>query len=96
MWTPSNFGIWSSTMTNAIPALKPIKTGSEMKLATKPNRRSAASRRMAPTRRVRVADAFVNEVGSPATATRLSAVAARMASVVVVLTLSGRDVPTIA
>jgi hypothetical protein len=51
---------------------------------------------MAPTRRVRVADAFINEVGSPATATRLSALAARMANVVVVLTLSGRDVPTIA
>ena len=92
-WTPSSLGIWSSTMTSAIPALKPINTGSEMKLAMKPNRRSEASRRMAPTRRVSVAEALINDAGSPAVANWPSWAAARMASVVVVLMLSGRDVP---
>ena len=93
---PSSLGTWSSTMTTAIPALKPISTGSEMKLAMKPNRRSEASRRIAPTRKVSVAEALIKDAGSPSGANWLSWAAARMASVVVVLTLSGRDVPTTA
>ena len=48
-------------MTIAIPALKPINTGSEMKLAMKPNRRSEANKRMAPTRRVSVAEALIKD-----------------------------------
>jgi hypothetical protein len=67
-----------------------------MKLAMKPNRRSDASRRMAPTRRVSVAKALIKDAGSPAGATWPSWAAARMANVVVVLMLSGRDVPTTA
>ena len=43
-------------MTSPMPALNPISTGSEMKLATKPRRKSAASTRMAPTSSVSVAD----------------------------------------
>ena len=95
-WMPSSLGTWSSTMTSPIPALKPISTGSEMKLATKPSRSSEASRRMAPTRKVSVAEALIKDAGSPSGATWPSWAAARMASVVVVLTLSGRDVPTTA
>ena len=92
--TPISLGTWSRTMTSAIPALKPINTGSEMKLAMKPNRRSEARSRIAPTRRVSVAEVFINDAGSPAETTWASWAAARMASVVVVLTLSGRDVPS--
>jgi hypothetical protein len=83
-------------MTSAIPALKPINTGSEIKLAMKPNRRSEASRRIAPTMRVSVAEALIKDAGSPATATWPSCASARMAKVVVVLMLRGRDVPTTA
>ena len=41
MWMPSSFGTWSSTITSPMPALNPVRTGSEMKLATKPRRSSA-------------------------------------------------------
>ena len=42
MCMPSNFGIWSTTITSPIPALNPTSTGSEMKLAMKPSRSSEA------------------------------------------------------
>ena len=94
-WMPSSFGTWSSTMTSAIPALKPISTGSEMKLATKPSRSSEASTQDGPHqesqrcrsshqgRRIAVRERL-GRAGPPA----------RMARVVVVLTLSGREVPS--
>jgi len=56
-WMPSNFGIWSTTMTIPIPALNPMSTGSEMKSARKPSRSSHASTRNAPTNTVNVAEA---------------------------------------
>ena len=37
---PSSFGIWSRTITHPMPALNPTRTGSEMKFATNPRRRS--------------------------------------------------------
>ncbi len=69
MWMPASFGTWSSTITRPMPALKPVSTGVEMKLATKPS------------------------AGSPSGTTRPSCVPARIASVVVELTLSTREEP---
>ena len=92
-WTPSSLGIWSRTITRPMPALKPTSTGSEMKLATKPRRNSPASMSIAPTSRVRVAQAVIRAAGSPSGTTRCSWAATRIARVVVVLTLSGREVP---
>ena len=44
-----NFGeLISSTMTMPIPALKPIRTGSEMKLAIKPSRNKRSKNEEAP------------------------------------------------
>ena len=65
-----------------------------MKLATKPRRSTAASIRNAPTREVRVAAAVMSFAGSPSGTTRPSCVPARIASVVVELTLSTREVPS--
>ncbi len=93
---PSSLGSWSVTITSAMPALNPIRTGSEMKLARKPSRRIDASTRMPPTSRPRVAVAVMSAAASPPGTARSSAVETRIASVVVVLTLSGLDVPSIA
>ncbi|MDT4854921.1 hypothetical protein FQZ97_892490 [compost metagenome] len=92
MWIPSNFGIWSTTMTIPMPALNPTNTGSEMKLATNPSRRRPASTRIAPTSNASVAAAVRRAAGVP-DETSASAAPARMAMVVVVLTLRGREVP---
>ena len=43
MWVPSSLGIWSSTITRPMPALNPVRTGAEMKSATKPRRISRAT-----------------------------------------------------
>ena len=93
MWKPRSFGIWSRTMTTPIPALNPIRTGSEMKFATKPSRRSEATDQDRPTSSVSVADARSSAAGSPARATAASWAPVRIAIVVVVLTLSTLDVP---
>ena len=55
MWMPRSFGTWSSTITRPMPALKPVSTGVEMKLATNPSRSSLASSSIAPTSAVSVA-----------------------------------------
>ena len=60
MWMPSSFGTWSSTITRPMPALKPVSTGAEMKLATKPRRSSRASSSIAPTSAVSVAVAVTS------------------------------------
>ena len=93
---PRSFGTWSRTITSPIPALKPINKGPEMKLAMKPSRRNEARARMAPTRSVKVAEALNSAAGLPLGTTWLSCAAAKMAMVVVVLTLSGREVPNTA
>ena len=77
-----------------MPALKPVSTGVEMKLATKPRRSIRASRSIAPTMDASVAVAVTSLAGSPSGTTRPSCVPARMASVVVELTLSTRDEPS--
>ncbi len=92
-WTPRSFGSWSNTMTSPIPALKPTSTGSEMKSATKPSRRSEATTRTPPTRRASAAAVLTRAAGSPSGATADSCAAVRMAIVVVVLTDSAREVP---
>ena len=83
-------------ITTPMPALKPISTGSEMKLATKPSRRKHATASIAPTSSVSVAVPCSIAAGSPLGATALSSAAVRIAIVEVVLTLSTRDVPRIA
>ena len=94
MWIPRSFGTWSSTITRPIPALKPVSTGVEMKLATNPRRSNRASNSIAPTSAVSVAVAVTSFAGSPSGTTRPSCVPARIASVVVELTLSTRDEPS--
>ncbi len=76
-----------------MPALKPVSTGVEMKLATKPSRNSRAASSIAPTSSVSVAVAVMSFAGSPSGTTRPSCVPARIASVVVELTLSTREEP---
>lgn len=78
-----------------IPALKPLSTGSEVKLATTSSR-TAAGISMTPTRRARVAEAASSAVGSPLGATGERWVPVRIASAVVVVRPSGRDVPRMA
>jgi hypothetical protein len=79
-----------------MPALKPTSTGSEMKLATKPRRKTDARISMAPTISVRSAVAWISVDVSPLGATRPSSAAVRIASVAEVVTLRGRDVPSTA
>ncbi|KOX58712.1 hypothetical protein ADL19_06870 [Streptomyces purpurogeneiscleroticus] len=76
-----------------MPALKPVSTGSEMKLATKPSFSSLAARSRIPTSAVSVAVAVTSFAGSPSGTTLPSSAAVKMASVVVELTLSTRDEP---
>ena len=66
MWMPSSLGSWSSTMTRPMPALKPVSTGVEMKLATKPSRMQPGEQQH-PRRpaRVSVAVAVISRAGSP-------------------------------
>ena len=94
MWMPSSLGTWSSTITRPIPALKPVSTGVEMKFATKPRRSAAASISIAPTSTASVAVAVTSLAGSPSGTASPSCVPARIASVVVELTLSTRDEPS--
>jgi hypothetical protein len=83
-------------MTSPIPALKPVSTGSEIKLATTPRRSTAASISITPTRQASVAAAVSSAAGSPLGTTTASCAPVRIASVVVVLTLSGRELPRMA
>ena len=90
---PSSFGIWSTTITIAMPALKPVSTGAEMKSARNPRRRAAAASRVTPTISVSADTSPTISVplaDGPALAT---APATRIASVDVVVTLKRRDVP---
>ncbi len=93
MWMPRSFGTWSTTITRPMPALNPVSTGSEMKLATKPRRSTRAARRIAPTMIARVAVAVIGFVPGFVVASSPRAEAPRIAMVVVVLTLSMREVP---
>jgi len=81
-------------MTRPMPALKPVSTGAEMKLATNPSRSSRASNSMAPTSAASVAVAVTSFAASPSGTTSASCAAVRIASVAVELTLSTRDDPS--
>ncbi len=94
--TPSSFGTWSSTITTPMPALKPDSTGSEMKLARKPSRSTDASASMMPTISASVAAAVNSMAGSPFGTTTASSAPVKIAIVVVVVTLSTREVPSTA
>jgi hypothetical protein len=83
-------------MTTPMPALKPTSTGSEMKFATNPNRNADASVSRMPTSSVNVTAACRSAAGSPFGTTCASSVPVRIAIVVVVLTLSTREVPSTA
>ena len=74
--------------------LKPVSTGSEMKFATNPSRSTLAATSISPTSTASVAAASASSPASPPGTARPSAEPVRMAIVVVVLTLSGRDVPS--
>ena len=71
-WMPRIFGIWSTTMTSPMPALKPTSTGSEIKFATIPRRNKRASKSAAPTSNVSVADALSRTAELPLGATWIS------------------------
>jgi hypothetical protein len=90
---PSSFGIWSTTTTNPMPALNPVSTGSEMKFARKPRRKTRATRRIAPTRTASVAVAAARLTSGWDWVAAPSAAAPRIAIVVVELTLSTGEVP---
>jgi hypothetical protein len=94
MWMPSSFGTWSSTITRPMPALNPVSTGVEMKLATKPSRSSRAASSSTPTSAVSVAVATIRRAGSPSGTASPSCVPVRIASVVVELTDSTREEPS--
>ena len=93
MWNPRSFGTWSTMMTSPSPALKPVRTGSEMRFATAPRRRTRARRRMTPTRTESVAPTASAETPLPSGARRAISAAVRIAIVVVVLMLRGRELP---
>ena len=76
-----------------MPALKPVSTDSEMKLAMKPRRSAAAASRMAPVSTASVPAAAISSAAPPPGATRPSSAPVRIARVVVVLTLNGRELP---
>ena len=80
-------------ITRPTPALKPVSTGSEMRLATTPRRNRPANSRNAPTRNAKVADAVSSAAGPPPEATWPRMLKAMMAMVEEVVTLRGRDVP---
>ena len=80
-------------MTIPMPALKPVRTGAEMKFATKPSFSTDAIARIAPASAVSVAVATMSFAGSPSGTAIANCVAVRMVSVVVELTLRTRDVP---
>ena len=80
-------------MVSPTPALNPISTGSEMKLATTPIRSTDATSSMPPTRQAKVPVAAISASLEPFGATWCKAEAVRMAIVEVVVTLSGRDEP---
>ena len=81
-------------MTNPIPALNPVSTGVDMKFATNPSRSIDAPISNAPVRAVSVAVAVISLPGSPSGTTNPNCAPARIASVVVELTLSTRDEPS--
>ena len=55
--TPNSFGSWPAMIVSARPTMKPLSTGSEMKLARKPSRSSPAASAAIP---VTIASAAVS------------------------------------
>ncbi len=53
--SPVTFPSWPTKITTPMPALKPVSTGVEMKLAMKPRRRTPANSRKRPARKASVA-----------------------------------------
>jgi len=76
-----------------MPALNPVSTGSEIRLATAPRRRMPASSRKPPTSSDRVVATAICVAASAPAANWLMVPATRMAMVEVVVTLSTRAVP---
>ena len=90
---PTSFGTWSSTMTSPMPALKPVSTGVDMKFATKPEPEDRRADQQHAGQRGQRRGCAVSLTGSPSGTTNPSCAPVRIASVVVELTLSTRDVP---
>src|SRR5262245_66667449 len=79
-------------ITRPTPALKPVSTGSEMRLATTPRRNKPANSRNAPTRNDKVADAVSSAAGPSPEATWPRMLTAMIDMVEEGVTLRGRDV----
>ena len=56
-WIPSSFDSWPEMIVSAIPMMKPLSTGSEISVATKPSRNSPATKAARP---VAIASAAVS------------------------------------
>jgi hypothetical protein len=91
--TPSTLPSCPAAISSPVPALKPACTGAEMKSATNPSRSSPASSSSPPASTARVDAATGTLAGSPAAAAATAA-AVSADSVEVVLTDSGREVPS--
>ncbi len=89
--TPSTFPSWPTATVIPIPILKPVSTGREMKSATKPRCNQPASSNSPPETMASV-DATAS--GSAPAGARPIAVAVRIEMVEVVLTDSGRELPS--
>ncbi len=76
---PRSFGTWPMMIVRASPTMKPFRTGSEMKLARKPRRRTPAIRAASPV--VMASAAVIAAKRSLPSGTRFATVAADSAAV---------------
>ena len=83
-------------MIRPVAVLRPVSTGSEMKLERKPSLRIRASSRKLPASNASVDAAAISLAGSPSGTTRASSLAVRIAIMAVILKLTRADVPIIA
>jgi hypothetical protein len=83
---------WPAAISSPTPALKPARTGAEMKSAANPSRSTPAPSSSTPASAARVEAATSARDGSPPAA-EATAAAVSAARVEVVLTDSGREVP---
>jgi hypothetical protein len=90
--TPSTLPSWPAAISSPTPALKPARTGAEMKSAANPSRSTPAASSSTPASAARVKAATSARAGSPPAA-EATAAAVSAARVEVVLTDSGREVP---
>lgn len=93
-WTPSTDFNCPTMMTTPTPASKPTSTGFEMKLARNPSRSSRATIRTPPTSRASVAATAGAPPPAPLAERAATWAAVNIARADVVVTLSGRELPS--